>query len=437
MSTGKTSARRFSRAGRANRTPTVAGRVRWSSERECFTRFTLDTAFAPHSRKRSVTPFSADGVRWTKDPNNPCLLPKTDLYESLDWRDPYAFYNDEDKCYWMILSARRNSGPIARRGCVVLYRSRDLATWEHYGPIYDPKHTNCPECPELYRIGDTWYLSYSRFSEFGGTIYRMSDNPFGGWRTPRYDRIGSRRFYAAKSMADDKGGRYYFGWTPDRADNSDRGEWFWGGVFAVPHAVAPSSTSRELQVKLPQAIADAFRQADRLGLQTGRRSLGREGDKVRAELVGTLTYGFFEFSEPRFIFSCKVRPLDCRDYFGFAIKSDRDLARTLLLTIEPAAQRVSLLNYPMPVDPFWEASVASMATAALPGPDGPRVAEDFFEFRDGEPIDVKILIDHDLIEVFVGETVALNYRWYDAAEFAVGIVVQDGNAEYEDIAIAM
>ena len=155
---------------------------------------------------------SLDGVRWTKDPSNPCILPKTDQYESLDWRDPYAFYNDEDKCYLMILSARRNSGPVARRGCVVLYRSRDLAVWEHHGPIYDPKHTNCPECPELYRIGDTWYLSYSRFSEFGGTIYRMSDNPLGGWRTPLRDRIGSRRFYAAKSMADDKGGRYYFGW---------------------------------------------------------------------------------------------------------------------------------------------------------------------------------------------------------------------------------
>lgn len=103
---------------------------------------------------------------------------------------------------------------------------------------------------------------------------------------------------------------------------------------------------------------------------------------------------------------------------------------------EPAAQRVSLLNYPMPVDPFWEASVASMATAALPGPDGPRVAEDFLTFRDGEPIDVKILVDRDLVEVFVGETVALNYRWYDAAEFELGVIVQDGGATYEDIAIA-
>jgi beta-fructofuranosidase len=160
------------------------------------------------------------------------------------------------------------------------------------------------------------------------------------------------------------------------------------------------------------------------------------GKEVVAKSIGSLAYGFFEFSEPRFLMSCKVRSKDCRDSFGFAIKSDKYLARTLLLMFEPRAQRVSLLNYPMPVDPFWEASVASMVSSALPGPDGPRVAEDFFTFQEGGSIDMKILVDHDLIEVFVGEKVALNYRWYDAAEFAVGVVVQDGSAEYEDIAIA-
>ena len=71
--------------------------------------------------------------------------------------------------------------------------------------------------------------------------------------------------------------------------------------------------------------------------------------------------------------------------------------------------------------------------AALPGPDGPRVAESSFEFDDGVPIDVKILIEHDLVEAFVGERTALTYRCYDAAEYEIGIVVQDGNAEYEEI----
>ena len=44
----------------------------------------------------------------------------------------------------------------------------------------------------------------------------------GVWRTPDHDRIGSRRFYAAKSMEDGAGRRYYFGWIPDRANKSEQ-----------------------------------------------------------------------------------------------------------------------------------------------------------------------------------------------------------------------
>ncbi|HEX6565784.1 MAG TPA: hypothetical protein VF020_15965 [Chthoniobacterales bacterium] len=137
---------------------------------------------------------SDDGVSWTKDPKNPILVPKTDIYERLDWRDPYAFYNEKDRCYWFLFSARKNTGPVTRRGCVILYHSQDLTDWDYYGPIYEPKHTNCPVCPELYRMGDTWYLSYSRFSEFGGTIYRISDSPFGPWRTPATIGSGTGAF---------------------------------------------------------------------------------------------------------------------------------------------------------------------------------------------------------------------------------------------------
>ncbi len=164
---------------------------------------------------------SDDSITWEKDPDNPVVIPKVDLYEPLDWRDPYVFYNEEEKKYWMLLSGRKNTGPVTRRGCVILYTSDDLNSWEYYGPIYEPGHTNCPECPEMYKIGDVWYLSYSRFSEFGNTIYRTATSPYGPWKTPVKDGIGGRRFYAAKSMVDDDGRRFYFGWAHDRAENSD------------------------------------------------------------------------------------------------------------------------------------------------------------------------------------------------------------------------
>lgn len=75
--------------------------------------------------------------------------------------------------------------PVTRRGCIVLYRSKDLVNWEYYGPLYSAGNTNCPECSEMYKIGDTWYLSYSRFSEFVNTIYRTSKSPFGPWKSRR------------------------------------------------------------------------------------------------------------------------------------------------------------------------------------------------------------------------------------------------------------
>ncbi|MFQ8840385.1 MAG: hypothetical protein ACLR8P_05020 [Clostridium fessum] len=98
---------------------------------------------------------SEDGITWTKDAANPVITPMIELYEKLDWRDPYVFYNEEDKCYWILISARRLDMPATRRGCIVLYRSKDLVNWEYYGPLYSAGNTNCPECSEMYKIGDT------------------------------------------------------------------------------------------------------------------------------------------------------------------------------------------------------------------------------------------------------------------------------------------
>ena len=111
----------------------------------------------------------------------------------------------------------------------------------------------------MYKIGDTWYLSYSRFSEFGNTIYRTSKSPFGPWKKPKKDGIGGRRFSAAKSMQDDNGRRFYFAWEHGRAENSDRGEWYWGGTFCIPHEVVATSDG-QLDVKLPKEYVNCFKE---------------------------------------------------------------------------------------------------------------------------------------------------------------------------------
>lgn len=378
---------------------------------------------------------SADGLQWKKDPLNPIIVPDEALYEVVDWRDPYVFYNEDDRCYWMLISGRIKQGPPSRRGVIVLYRSQDLTTWAYYGPIYQPYHTNCPECAEMYKLGDNWYLSYSRFSEFVNTIYRVAKSPFGPWRTPKYDGIGGRRFYAAKSLQDKEDRRIYFAWAHDRAERSDTGEWYWGGVFCIPHEVRAGAEGN-LDVKMPDEYLRAFDEP--VGWQY-KHMLGSAkvyGDKlINVDSVATMTYGFFEIAEPTFLFRCKIRPHEVCDHFGILLKSDDQCAQHLLLCFDIGMQRVSLLNLPMGVDPFWEASCTNIGKPKDPGPDGVRVCEKPYPIKSNDVIDIKIVIDHDMIEIFVGERVAFTYRSYAEAAHDIGILVQDGVVEYYDIAV--
>lgn len=379
---------------------------------------------------------SDDGITWTKDAGNPVIKPMIELYEKLDWRDPYVFYNDEDKCYWILISARRLDMPVTRRGCIVLYRSKDLENWEYYGPVYSPGHTNCPECPEMYKIGDTWYLSYSRFSEFVNTIYRVSKSPFGPWRKPKKDGIGGRRFYAAKSMQDDAGRRFYFAWAHDRADRCDTGEWYWGGVFCVPHEVVADENG-ELDVKLPKEYESMFNTPVEWTYEPVLgQALNYGKTTIEMDSVSTCTYGFLNQKEEQFLLSMKIIPREAYEHFGVLLKSDREASGCLLLEFDVAMQRVSILNLPMGVDPFWEASCQAVPKATDPGPDGIRVCEKTFAIKDNEPIDVKIIVDHDMVEAFVGEQIAFTYRKYAQAQYEVGLLAQDAKVEFYDISIS-
>lgn len=379
---------------------------------------------------------SDDGITWTKDPANPVITPMVELYEKLDWRDPYVFYNEEDRRYWILLSARRLDMPVTRRGCVVLYRSDDLVNWEYYGPIYSGGHTNCPECPEMYKIGDNWYLSYSRFSEFGNTIYRISRSPFGPWRKPKKDGIGGRRFYAAKSMQDDAGRRFYFAWIHDRADESDRGEWYWGGRFCIPHEVTADENG-ELDVKMPEEYVREFRTpVDWIYVPVLGEAKRYGRDTFELDSFETCTYGFFDHKEDSFFFQCTIVPREVYDYFGILLKSDKEASGCLLLEFDMAMQRVSLLDLPMDADPFWRQSCQAVPDASDPGPEGVRVAEKTFAIEQGKAIDIKIVVEKDLIEVFAGEQVAFTHHIYRKPEFEVGIIAQDARVEFCNVKIA-
>lgn len=368
---------------------------------------------------------SNDGIHWNKDGDKACITPIAEYYELIDWRDPYVFFNEDENCYWMLIAGRKNTGPDTRRACVVLYKSSDLENWEHYGPIYEPGYTNVTECPEMFKFNGYWYLTHSRFSEAAQTVYRVSTSPYGPWRVPKYDGVGGRRFYAAKSMANDQNRRFYFGWVHERAKPNDCAHWCWGGDFCIPHEMTQDEDG-ELYFKMPEEIEKTFTESISWQFQTRANDIVQNDKVITADTVGKFAYGFFDVKEQKFLFKCQLIPIDCNDTFGILLKSSDDLAHCYLLAFEPGMQRVSLIKYPVPMDPYWADASVAVKDFSIIEPDGPRICEKHLDFKNGDTIDVKVVIENEIMEIFVDSKVAFSFRCYKVPDHEIGIIVQDG-----------
>ena len=50
-------------------------------------------------------------------------------------------------------------------------------------------------------------------------------------------------------------------------------------------------------------------------------------------------------------------------------------------------------------------------------------------------IDVKVVMDKDMVEIFIGERAAFTYRVYEKTEYEIGFMAQDGKVDFFDIEV--
>lgn len=136
---------------------------------------------------------------------------------------------------------------------MLYYISSDLEHWDFQGELWYPEMYHLLQMPDLFKIGDWWYLFFSEYCDERKTRYRMSHSIHGPWHAPADDSLDSRCFYAARTISVGDG-RYLFGWNPTRMD--DLSMWIWGGT-AVMHKIE-QRTDGTLGVLMPPQFEPAF-----------------------------------------------------------------------------------------------------------------------------------------------------------------------------------
>lgn len=363
---------------------------------------------------------SDDLQNWEKTEEPPFYAPM-DKYEPNDWRDPFVFWNEEDKEYSMLLAARFKKGtPSGRRGLTALSTSRDLVHWEAKEPFYAPGLYYTHECPDLFKMGDWWYLVFSEFSELVRTRYRMSRSLKGPWLTPKRDDFDGHAFYAAKTASDgDK--RFIFGWNPTRSNQSDSGNWNWGGNLMV-HEIYQQPDG-ELSVRVPESVSGAFNRPLSYGLvtHTDKGSYSENDDTIQMNAIGTFSGALAEGDMPK---RCKIISTISFDEdtktCGIMLRASEDFGRAYFIRLDPQSQRLVFGMYPR-----VHTEVPFMLEL-----------ERDVKLKAETPNRLEILVDGTVGVAYLNNEVAMDFRLYNFRDGKWGIFVEEGSASFKDLKLS-
>ncbi|MCE5198107.1 MAG: glycoside hydrolase family 32 protein [Armatimonadota bacterium] len=357
---------------------------------------------------------SPDLRTWTKHPEVMMYAPGDKGYEPHDWRDPFVFWNEEAGEYWMLLAARLSAiKPSRNRGCTALMASPDLKTWELRDPFWAPNEYFTHECPDLFKMGDWWYLVYSTFTERCVTHYRMSRSINGPWLAPANDAFDTRAYYAAKTASDgDK--RYIFGWLATRDGEKDEGGWQWGGCL-VAHEITqqPDGT---LDVRVPESVPAVFTEPHSLSSKPmlGKWDIG--GGHIASASVGEQSMITLGEMPQECMIETEITYHPGTYSFGLLLRADENLENYYQLRFEPANSRMVFDRWPRPGDvPF--------------------MFERPLEMTPGKPIKLRVIVDGTAVVAYANNKIALSCRMYNHPTGALGLFVTEGEADFGGVSV--
>lgn len=331
---------------------------------------------------------SSDGQKtWVKD--NDFNIEGT----SDDFRDPYVYYDNADSCYYMLVTTRRSD-----KGVIDRYKSTSLdaeaSGWTYEGIFFEnDEGTYNMECPSYLEYNGYWYLAYSEQGNNRVTHYRYQTEKGGEWKKFALDSIDSAGFYAGRlEKAGDK--LYAFAWCA-KLTNGDTGDFDWGGNL-VAHEIKQGENG-ELTAVMVSGYKDAFSTPINYYRKNGEKvsSFSFTGETFQAYGVEPLSKNI-----TRMHFTVKLDTL--KGDFGLTFGMDGTYDNRLgsrVLAFHGETGRLNCYN---------DVRNILRYNSELTGVN--------FAFAAGTEYDVDLLIDGQIVVVYLDNKVAMSMRFADIQE---------------------
>lgn len=360
---------------------------------------------------------SKDMLHWEKDRN--FVFEAPECLEMHDFRDPFVYFDEEKGKYGMLIAARvKNDAPVYAKGVTMVAYSEDgYNNWTlEKTPFYAPHAFFTHECPDLFRMGDWWYLVFSEFTDKVVTTYRMSKSINGPWVSPKVNAFDGHAFYAAKSASDGKR-RIMFGWNCIRDNERDGGYWQWGGNI-IPHELVQGEDGT-LYVRCPDEVRASY--AKEVALKE-TMCLGGVEKTAKGYRLGDDGKNIILFGAPQnFKLELKITPQDDRGDFGVILRESSNMGYFYTVRFEPKFNRLAFDRYPRC------------------GGRGPIDAdtERYCPMEAGKAHDVTIIVEGSVLEVYVDDKFAMSERVFDFFEGNLGVYTLNTTAQFDDIRLAI
>lgn len=335
-------------------------------------------------------------------------------YEN-DFRDPYVYYDEVDELYYMLVTTRDYGKAVIKR-----YSSESLYAkdneWVDCGNFFvNNKGNYNMECPSYLEYNGYYYLAFSEQGENRVTHYWYRDSRAGNFKEGEWKEGGSidnTGFYAGR-LEKGADGLYAFAWCAELSGGTT-GEFDWGGNLVV-HKLNQLSNGELRAVMTSQVKNEVSTKMDyRLSNDEKLSSLQFDGTAFAAKAVEKFASELIRMS---FTLTVGEKSGDCGLTFGLRRPYDNRLSKGLI-SFDLKNNKLICYN-----------NVSNILRY------GSSLAEVGFAYQVGKKYQVDIIIEGEVLSVYLDNSVALTARLPNIEKRCCAFYSNGANVNFEEISI--